>query len=61
MPGDFDFRNLTPEVREWLTGAQRRFRRACETLARLRRLALSTPALQFNIAASGGQQVNVTN
>ena len=42
-----------------LTAAQRRFTRACETLARVRRLSRNTPALQFNIAASGGQQVNV--
>ncbi len=43
-----------------LTGAQRRFRRASESLARIRKLSRNTPALQFNIAASGGQQVNVT-
>jgi hypothetical protein len=42
-----------------LTAAQRRFNRACETLARVRKLARHTPALQFNIARSGGQQVNV--
>jgi hypothetical protein len=42
-----------------LTAAQRRFTRACETLARVRKLSRNTPALQFNIAASGGQQVNV--
>jgi len=42
-----------------LTGAQRRFRRASESLARIRKLSRNTPALQFNIAASGGQQVNV--
>lgn len=43
-----------------LTAAQRRFTRACETLARVRKLARHTPALQFNIAANGGQQVNLT-
>ena len=43
-----------------LTAAQRRFTRACETLARVRKLARNTPALQFNIAAEGGQQVNIT-
>ena len=43
-----------------LSAAQRRFTRACETLARVRKLSRNTPALQFNIAASGGQQVNVT-
>ena len=42
-----------------LTGAQRRFRCACETLARVRKLSRNTPALQFNIASAGGQQVNV--
>ena len=42
-----------------LTGAQRRFRRACETLARVRKLSRNTPALQFNIATAGGQQVNL--
>jgi hypothetical protein len=44
-----------------LTGAQRRFGRASETLARVRKLSRNTPALQFNIAGSGGQQVNVSN
>ena len=42
-----------------LTSAQRRFTRACETLARVCKLSRNTPALQFNIATSGGQQVNV--
>jgi hypothetical protein len=42
-----------------LSAAQRRFTRACETLARVRKLSRNTPALQFNIAANGGQQVNV--
>ena len=44
-----------------LSAAQRRFTRACETLARVRKLSRNTPALQFNIAASGGQQVNVAS
>lgn len=43
-----------------LTAAQRRFTRACETLARIRKLSRNTPALQFNIATSGAQQVNLT-
>jgi hypothetical protein len=43
-----------------LDGAQRRFTRACETLARVRKLMRYAPALQVNIAAEGGQQVNVT-
>jgi hypothetical protein len=42
-----------------LTAAQRRFTRACETLSRVRKLSRNTPALQFNIAASGGQQINL--
>jgi hypothetical protein len=42
-----------------LTEAQKRFTRACETLARVRKLSRNTPALQFNIAATGGKQVNV--
>ena len=29
------------------------------TLARVRKLSRNTPALQFNIATSGGQQVNL--
>jgi hypothetical protein len=42
-----------------LTVAQRRFTRACETLTRVRKLSRDAPALQFNIAATGAQQVNV--
>jgi hypothetical protein len=42
-----------------LSAAQRRFTRACETLARVRKLSRNTPALQFNLATNGGQQVNV--
>jgi len=41
-----------------LAAAQRRYLRACETLARTRRLL--HPTLQVNIAAQGGQQVNVS-
>lgn len=44
-----------------LTAAQRRFTRACETLARVRKLSRNTPALQVNIAAGGGKQVNVAS
>jgi hypothetical protein len=44
-----------------LTAAQRRFTRSCETLARVRKLSRNTPALQFNIAAIGGQQINVSS
>ena len=42
-----------------LTTTQARFLRAIETLARIRRLARNTPALQINIAREGGKQVNV--
>ena len=42
-----------------LLTAQRRFTRACESLARIRKLSRNLPALQVNIAAEGGQQVNV--
>ena len=42
-----------------LNAAQQRYLRACETLARVRKLIRRTPVLQVNIAAKGGQQVNV--
>lgn len=42
-----------------LSSTQARFLRAIEALARVRRLARNTPALQINIAHEGGQQVNV--
>ena len=42
-----------------LNASQRRYLRACETLARVRKIVRRTPALQINIAAQGGQQVNV--
>lgn len=44
-----------------LTIAQKRFTRSCETLTRVRKLSRNTPALQFNIATKGGQQVNVSS
>ena len=44
---------------ERLSAAQRRFNRACETLARVRKLSRNTAALQSNIATSEGQQVNL--
>lgn len=40
--------------------AQKRFTRSSETLMRVRKLSRNTPALVFNIATSGGQQVNLT-
>jgi len=40
-----------------LSAVQRRYLRACETLARIRKMQL--PAVQVNIATKGGQQVNV--
>ena len=49
-------------VQHWerrLTAAQGRYVRAIESLARVRKLARTTPALQVNIAAHGGQQVNL--
>jgi hypothetical protein len=42
-----------------LSAAQRRYLRACETLARVQRLSRTTPALQVNIATRDGQQVNI--
>ena len=42
-----------------LSISQRRHLHACETLARVRRLISAKPLLQVNIAANGGQQVNV--
>jgi len=41
-----------------LTAAQRRFTRACESLARVRRLSRRIP-VQVNIATRGGQQINM--
>jgi hypothetical protein len=56
------------KARTWLSpspfdgrAAQARYLRACETLARIRKLARSTPALQVNIAADGGRQVNLAS
>jgi hypothetical protein len=43
-----------------LTMAQRRFTRACESLARVRRLSHRMP-IQVNIAAQGGQQINLAS
>jgi hypothetical protein len=42
-----------------LSSTQARFIKAIEALARVRRLARNTPALQINIASEGGKQVNV--
>ncbi len=44
---------------QMLNSAQTRFNRAVNTLARVRHLTRRTPSLQVNIAANGGQQVNV--
>ncbi len=46
---------------DFLEAAQARFLRASESLAKLRRLARNTPAMQINIAGHGGQQVNMQN
>ena len=43
-----------------LSIAQQRFTRACESLARVRRLSRRIP-IQVNIAAQGGQQLNVAS
>ncbi len=43
-----------------LSAAQKRFTRACETLTRVRKLSRTSPALQVNIAAEGGQQINLS-
>jgi hypothetical protein len=40
-----------------LSEAQRRFNRACESLARVRKL--SRPSVQINVATEGGRQLNV--
>jgi hypothetical protein len=42
-----------------LTAAQKRFNRACESLERVRKLSVRVPKVQINVAAEGGQQVNV--
>ena len=42
-----------------LSATQRRYLRAVESLARVRQLTRNAPAVQINIAAPGGQQVNV--
>lgn len=42
-----------------LTTAQTRYLKAVETLAKVRRMARNTPALQINIAQDGGKQINV--
>jgi hypothetical protein len=42
-----------------LSSAQRRYVGAIESLARISKYARTTPALQVNIAADGGQQLNL--
>lgn len=42
-----------------ISAAHGRYLRACETLARVRRLTRNNPALQVNIAAQDGKQVNI--
>jgi hypothetical protein len=42
-----------------LSAAQRRYLRACTTLARIRKMRL--PAMQVNIAAEGGWHVNIAS
>ncbi len=57
--GGSSFAHVVDHCERRLSSAQTRYLRACETLARIRKLARSTPALQVNIAADGGQQINV--
>ena len=48
------------EVEYWekrLSASQRRYLRACETLARVRKITRTT--MQINIAEEGSQQVNI--
>jgi hypothetical protein len=50
------------EIQFWekrLSATQRRYLRAVETLARVRKITRQTPVLQVNIATDGGQQINV--
>ncbi len=59
--GGSSFAHVVDHWERRLSSAQARYLRACETLARIRKLARSTPALQVNIAADGGQQINVAS
>jgi len=59
MMGKFISLPLAGHWERQLDAAQRRYLRACETLARVRKLIRRTPALQVNIATEGGQQINV--
>jgi hypothetical protein len=56
LASDTTFKHVEHTERR-LTETQKRFNRACEALARVRRL--SRPKVQINVAAEGGQQVNV--
>jgi hypothetical protein len=59
------YANLTPKESEYedrlLSNAQKRYTRALESLARLRRLLRGTAYIQINIAQDGAKQVNVVN
>ena len=55
----FDNVNAWPIYGEAVNAAQKRFTRACETLARVRKLSRNTPALPLNIATKGGLQLNI--
>jgi hypothetical protein len=55
--GSFNMHSMTQWERV-LASKEGRYMRAIETLARVRRL-LKLPTMQVNIAAAGGQQVNV--
>lgn len=56
MKGAYNLKNVA-QLDESLAAAQKRFTRACEALARVRKLKL--PAVQINVAAEGGKQVNL--
>jgi len=64
---EYQYTNVTKEslsltlADHWdkhLGETQRRYLKACESLARVRRL-LRLPNVQINVAANGGQQVNL--
>lgn len=57
-----DEKVLRSTIESWdkqLTSSQRRYFRALEGLARIRKLSKGIDVVQVNIAAEGGQQVNV--
>lgn len=57
--GQFRSMEQSLSLEKQMSISQQRFTRACESLARIRKLARNSPGLQVNIATSGGQQVNL--